>query len=457
MLPLPISPNIPRLYTAIAEWLSCIICLRLLRPRISTKKIAFISVGVLTLQSVLFCLTPHLNNILWILFMTAAVLIMWGFIYLCAEVNWRDAAYYAIRSFIIAEFAASCEWQFELLLINHEPPITSYTARILVLVICYGILFTIFDFVYYHYHPKEKDALITTGELISYAFIGLAVFVMSNLGFIVPGLPIYGNYSDQIYNARTLIDLSGVAIMYTYHILRMNMRIRYELDSVQNILHNQYAQYKQARDAIEMINYKYHDLKHHIIVLRAEENTEKRNEYLNQMEADLLNYEAQNKTGNTVIDVVLTMKTIYCQKHGITITSVIDGTLFKFMNAMDISSIFGNALDNAIECETKIASKEKRLIHVNAHSRKNFLIILFENYYEGEIHLGTGLPVTTKADSQFHGYGLKSVQYVAQKYGGAVDASASDHWFHLKILIPIPDSSTATDSDNNSKNSRSSF
>ena len=89
------------------------------------------------------------------------------------------------------------------------------------------------------------------------------------------------------------------------------------------------------------------------------------------------------------------MKTIYCQKHGITITSVIDGTLFKFMNAMDISSIFGNALDNAIECETKIASKEKRLIHVNAHSRKNFLIILFENYYEGESHLGTGLPVTT--------------------------------------------------------------
>ena len=124
MLPLPISPNIPRLYTAIAEWLSCIICLRLLRPRISTKKIAFISVGVLTLQSVLFCLTPHLNNILWILFMTIALLIMWGFIYLCAEVNWRDAAYYAIRSFIIAEFAASCEWQFELLLINHEPPIT---------------------------------------------------------------------------------------------------------------------------------------------------------------------------------------------------------------------------------------------------------------------------------------------------------------------------------------------
>ena len=47
-------------------------------------------------------------------------------------------------------------------------------------------------------------------------------------------------------------------------------------------------------------------------------------------------------------------------------------------------------------------------------------------------------PETTKKDAQFHGYGLKSVQYTAQKYGGAVDVSANDHWFHLKILIPMP-------------------
>ena len=139
-----------------------------------------------------------------------------------------------------------------------------------------------------------------------------------------------------------------------------------------------------------------------------------------------------------MLDVMLTLKTLYCQKHGVTMTSVIDGTLFDFMNAMDISSIFGNALDNAIECELKIPDKEKRLIHINAHARKNFLIILFDNYYEGDMKLGNGLPETTKKDAQFHGYGLKSVLYTAQKYGGAVDVSANDHWFHLKILIPMP-------------------
>lgn len=51
---------------------------------------------------------------------------------------------------------------------------------------------------------------------------------------------------------------------------------------------------------------------------------------------------------------------------------VADGTLLDFMDIMDICSIFGNALDNAIECELKIADKEKRLIHVTVSQQKNF-------------------------------------------------------------------------------------
>lgn len=432
----PISPNIPRVYTAIAEWLACMACLMEVKHRINNKKFAITAVVTLLLQCVFLYLTPGLDNLLWILCMSVAGLIMYTFIYICADVNWKDAAYYTIRAFVIAEFVASLEWQADLFIKRNTdmPP----QGSIVVLIIGYGLLFAICQRLYRPYQPKEQPLNITGRELASYAIIGLAVFIMSNIGFVTPNSLFGGSYSDEIYNVRTLIDLGGVAIMYAYHVQRMDLRVRYELESVQNILHNQYAQYKQAREAVELINYKYHDLKHHIIALRAEENSDKRNAYLNQMEEELRNYEAQNKTGNNVLDVMLTLKTLYCQKHGITITSVIDGTLFEFMNAMDISSIFGNALDNAIECELKIPDKEKRLIHINAHSRKNFLIILFDNYYEGDMKLGNGLPETTKKDAQFHGYGLKSVRYTAQKYGGAVDISASDQWFHLKILIPIP-------------------
>lgn len=56
-----------------------------------------------------------------------------------------------------------------------------------------------------------------------------------------------------------------------------------------------------------MVNQKYHDLKHHIQLLRAASAAE-RTEYLDQMEQQIRTYEAQNKTGNRVLDTILTAK-----------------------------------------------------------------------------------------------------------------------------------------------------
>lgn len=155
------------------------------------------------------------------------------------------------------------------------------------------------------------------------------------------------------------------------------------------------------------------------------------------MEEEIRQYEAQNKTGNKVLDTVLTTKSLYCNKHGITFTCMADGTLLDFMDVMDICSIFGNALDNAIECEMKIPEKEKRLIHVTVSRQKAFLILRFENYCEEEVQYQGGTLTTTKKDKKYHGYGMKSIRYTVNKYGGAVTIDTKENWFDLKILIPI--------------------
>lgn len=434
MTGLDVLPDIPRFYTALAEWLACLVCLLEVRRRIRGLKFFLTALSVFAVQASFLILTPGLENLLWILCMAVAIGIMYFFIYICSEIQWRDAAYCCIRAFVMAEFAAALEWQIHCHFLRKNGHVEPSTAFLL-LILIYGIVFTAYARIYY---KTGHDSLnITNRELLSYSIIGLSVFFMSNLGFVSTGTLFGGRYAGEIYNVRTLVDLGGVAIMYAYHVQRVDLRMRYELESVQSILHNQHVQYKQAREAMDVINYKYHDLKHYIIALRAEENTEKRNQYLDQLEDELRDYESQNKTGNKIVDVMLTTKKLYCQKHGITLTCVVDGTLFDFMKEMDISSIFGNALDNAIECELKIPDKEKRLIHVSAYSQKNFLIIRFENYFEGKIDLGHDLPATTKNDPQFHGYGLKSLRYTVVKYGGAVDVSTQEQWFILKIVIPM--------------------
>ena len=431
-----VLPDIPRIFTALAEWIACLLCIFEMKRRFSGWKLFGISVTALAVQSVFLELTESMENFWWIVCMAAALGMMYLFLLLCCDERPKDVGYYCVRAFVLAEFAASLEWQIDCFFYFTK----GWTApgfRLFWLIVIYCLVFTVAGIIFHRCAKPDGPLMVTNKELISYVIIGFAVFSISNLGFISMNTPFGGQYMADIYNVRTLIDLGGIAILYAYHVQRMDLRVRYELESVQNILHNQYVQYKQSQEAMDMINYKYHDLKHHIIALRAEENDQKREEYLDKMEEEIQNFEAQNKTGNKVLDTLLTSRSLTCMKNNISMTCVVDGTLFDFMNTMDICSIFGNALDNAIECEKKISEEEKRMIHVSAFSQKIFLIIRFENYCENDLNFDEDLPLTTKSDERFHGYGLKSMRMTARKYGGEMDVAVQDSWFVVKILIPM--------------------
>ena len=128
---------------------------------------------------------------------------------------------------------------------------------------------------------------------------------------------------------------------------------------------------------------------------------------------------------------------VTCNAQNIQLTCVADGTALNFMDVMDISNLFGNALDNAIESVSKIADPQRRLIHLSVSRQKGFAAIRIENCYEGALKFENGLPITTKADGRYHGFGLKSIQATARKYGGSATVSTRDGWFELRVLIPL--------------------
>ena len=70
-------------------------------------------------------------------------------------------------------------------------------------------------------------------------------------------------------------------------------------------------------------------------------------------------YSAIVRTGNEILDTILTEKSLICENSGIHINCVADGSLLAFMNPVDLYTLFGNALDNAIEAVRKLESKEK--------------------------------------------------------------------------------------------------
>ena len=156
------------------------------------------------------------------------------------------------------------------------------------------------------------------------------------------------------------------------------------------------------------------------------------------MEQAILTQEAMIDTGNHVLDVVLTTKSLYCSQHHITFNCMADGKLLQFIHVKDICSIFGNALDNAIESVMQIEDEQKHLIILNVTQKKQFLLIECENFTNNRPVPSGTFPPTSKTDKRNHGYGLKSIKAAAEKYGGSVSVSSENQWFTLKILIPLP-------------------
>ena len=100
---------------------------------------------------------------------------------------------------------------------------------------------------------------------------------------------------------------------------------------------------------------------------------------------------------------------------------------------MDLSTIFGNALDNALEASVKLPP-EQRLITVKARSIHDVLMIVFENYAAAGRKNGT-----SKEDGFLHGFGIPNIQKAVEKYNGECVIRQEDGKFVMKNIIPLPE------------------
>ena len=149
------------------------------------------------------------------------------------------------------------------------------------------------------YLKKDIEELnVTRRELLVVVIVAAAVFGMSNLSYLDQNGLFSGRFAMDIFIIRTLVDLSGMAVLYAYHIQVKEMQLRLEKDALRNIMEMQYKNYQLSRESIDVVNQKYHDLKHQINLLKTQAYVGKSTSYLEKMEREIRVYETQNKTGN---------------------------------------------------------------------------------------------------------------------------------------------------------------
>ena len=151
------------------------------------------------------------------------------------------------------------------------------------------------------------------------------------------------------------------------------------------------------------------------------------------------------KSGNDALDTILTEKSLLCEGRSIEFTCIADGSCLDGIGAVDLYTLFGNALDNAIEATEQLPDPDDRMIFLRVERQGAFARIFLENTCAGTVELVDGLPTTSKDDDRFHGFGLKSIQMIVDRLGGNMVITPTEGRFSLSILLPIvmPDGQVA--------------
>lgn len=429
----------PAMHTAWAEWLACVVYVMCMPKRLKGWKLAGVLIAALPLLLLTHQIRENAVGLVWIIGMVLGLAEMYLLLLLCNRVSMVQAVYLWARAFVLAEFVASLEWeiiyyaaitlQANVKDIWYMPPIIMGSCYIL----SYGIVALL--------EKKTKLRTRIEGvkrkEAFSAILIALAAFSISNISF---------GFRDSIYaeslgvgmlTVRTLADLSGIIMLVAQNEVRREILLQYELEGMNGLIQRQYEQYQRYRDNDEVIRKQYHDLKHQIAVIRAERDPVKQDSYLAKMDEAIETYQTQHKTGHPVVDTVLSGKDMECRDKDVTLLSYADAAALDFVSAMDLCSIFGNALDNAIECAKRMVDADKRVVKVYVYTQNQFAIIRFENFYDQDLQFEDGLPRTTKGNELLHGFGLRNIRENAARYGGTISVHTDNGCFQLVVLLPI--------------------
>lgn len=393
----------------------------------------------LIVGGVAYAIVTDVHNNYWYIPNLFVVMAMsYAIIALTCNIPAANVLYFTVYAFVLGELLAALSWQFFLF----SGGVGSGQGQERLVVLCYGLTAAVLLLLMWLYERRYRtynaQLRINGRTLLPILLAALGVFLFSNISNVYRNTPFSGQTAFQINLIRTLVDAGGLILLEAARMLQEDIFHRAEVEMLQRLMELQYNNYKVSEQSIALVHQKYHDLKHQIAWLRGDITRAERKAYLDRMEEDIRAFEAGSNTGNYVLDTILTAKAFQCQNQGITITSMVDGQLMDFMDPMDLSALFGNLLDNAIEHTDGVADPEKRWIQLSVRKKNDFVVLEVGNHYEGSISFRNGLPVTTKDDGSFHGYGTKSIRDTVQRYGGHVSFTADEGWFEVKASFARP-------------------
>ncbi len=295
----------------------------------------------------------------------------------------------------------------------------------------------------YFLFTKPWSKKINEGLKINHiSLVVISIFILLFLNVLSSVLV---NITDNTKTLAIICLLFSICSLFVLMLLSTaydKSYFQYETESVKKMLDEFERQRKISEQTIDIINMKCHDMKHQLMALRSsKENID--DDFYKKAVDSIAIYDSFFKTGNESLDLVLTEKSLLCNKENIRLTCVADGEAISFMKPSDVYSFFGNAIDNAMECLVKYDKSKRDLSIIVRKTNTGFVSITIENYCQEDAKFVNGLPKITKNNVSFHGFGTKSMKYIIEDiYHGTILMERKKDAFCVSVLIQIDQEKT---------------
>lgn len=156
-----------------------------------------------------------------------------------------------------------------------------------------------------------------------------------------------------------------------------------------------------------------------------------------------LNYELEKNTlesysDNLVLNALISEKVTYAKKNNVQIDVFLEPNIqFGALREIDMISMIGNLLDNAIRGAQECENFRTVQIRIFMQNKRNILVVKIVNNCTGKILIENGEIKSTKKEQGLHGLGIKSVNHTAEKYDGYLEYYIKDEKFVALLILPV--------------------
>lgn len=239
-----------------------------------------------------------------------------------------------------------------------------------------------------------------------------------------------------------IIVLVNVASLIGNEHVKSRYILQNEIDAMQHQEELTLGLMRQQEEHLRETKAQAHDFKNHLLCLRGLVNDEQADQnpslrYIDELLLTVGDTELYIEVKNEALRAILAGANATCKAKNIDLRCRVDYSDFSFMSYSDISILFSNAINNAIEACTQYEGKKRPYVDFKVLRQGEMLFVQIANIKSGSVKTQGGMLLSTKPQPENHGIGFKNMERVVRKYGGEITVDYEETEFRLYINLPL--------------------